>query len=84
MKPTLIRYKTRPETTEENQRLIENVFRELKANSIDDFRHVVLKLGDGSFLHFSRQRTAPAPWRGSKLFSCPRPVSETAVSSRHK
>jgi hypothetical protein len=40
MKRTLIRYKTKPETTEENQRLIENVFRELQTKSVDGFRYV--------------------------------------------
>ena len=44
MKRTLIRYKTKPETTEENQRLIENVFRELQTKSVEGFRYVVLKL----------------------------------------
>ncbi len=52
MKRTLIRYKTRPETTEQNQRLIEDVFAELQEKSPDGIRYMALKLGDGSFLHF--------------------------------
>jgi hypothetical protein len=52
MKRTLIRYKTKPETTEQNQRLIEDVFAELQLKSPEGLRYMVLKLGDGSFLHF--------------------------------
>jgi hypothetical protein len=52
MKRTLIRYKTRPEATGQNQRLIEGVFAELKAKSPEGVRYMALKLGDGSFLHF--------------------------------
>jgi hypothetical protein len=52
MKRTLIRYRTRPETTQENQRLIENVFQELHAKSPQGVRYMVLKLDDGTFLHF--------------------------------
>ena len=52
MKRTLIRYKTRPETTEQNRRLIEDVFAELQAKSPEGIRYMALKLADGSFLHF--------------------------------
>lgn len=52
MKRTLIRYKTRPETTEQNQRLIEDVFAELQSKSPEGIRYMALRLGDGSFLHF--------------------------------
>jgi hypothetical protein len=52
MKRTLIRYKTRPETTELNQRLIEDVFAELRLKSPEGIRYMALRLGDGSFLHF--------------------------------
>ena len=52
MKRTLIRYKTRPEATAENQRLVENVFAELKSKAPEGLRYMALRLGDGSFLHF--------------------------------
>jgi hypothetical protein len=68
MKRTLIRYKTKPKTTEENQRLIENVFRELQTKSVDGFRYVVLKLGDGSFLHFFEAEDGASPMVGIKAF----------------
>ena len=53
MKRTLVRYKAKPEAAEANQRLIETVFEELQAKSPAGVRYLVLKLGDGSFVHFS-------------------------------
>jgi hypothetical protein len=52
MKRSLIRYRTKPETTLQNQRLIENVFQELQAKAPEGVRYMVLKLDDGTFLHF--------------------------------
>ena len=52
MKRTLIRYKTKPEMAQENQRLIEGVFEELAAKSPGGVRYLVLRLDDGTFLHF--------------------------------
>jgi hypothetical protein len=52
MQGTLVRYKTAPESAEENQQLIENVFAELRATSPEGIRYVVLRLADGSFVHF--------------------------------
>jgi hypothetical protein len=95
MKRTLIRYKTKPETTEENQRLIENVFRELQTKSVDGFRYVVLKLGDGSFLHFFEAEDGASPMAGIEAFQlfqagvrdrCVEPpqVSEAAVIGNYR
>ena len=52
MKRTVVRYKTRPERTEDNERLITEVFRELAARGPDDVRYLVLKLDDDTFIHF--------------------------------
>jgi len=52
MKRTLIRYKTKPDQAQENQRLIEGVFAELEAKSPDGVRYLVLRLEDGTFVHF--------------------------------
>jgi hypothetical protein len=52
MKRTLIRYKTKPDRAQENQRLIESVFAELEAKSPDGVRYLVLRLDDGTFVHF--------------------------------
>jgi hypothetical protein len=51
MPQTLIRYRVKPENIAENQRLIEDVFRELHAKSPNGARYLVLKLGDGTFCH---------------------------------
>ena len=57
MKRTLVRYKTRPETAQENQRLIEKVFQELQARAPTGVRYLALKLTDGTFIHFSMVET---------------------------
>jgi radical SAM superfamily enzyme with C-terminal helix-hairpin-helix motif len=61
MKRTLIRYKTRPEATEQNQRLIEAVFAELQSKSPDGIRYMALRLGDGSFLHLVETGDGESP-----------------------
>ena len=48
----LIRYRTRPEMIQQNQHLIENVFQALHAKAPEGIRYMVLKLADGTFLHF--------------------------------
>lgn len=61
MKRTLIRYKTRPEMTEPNRRLIEAVFAELHAKSPEGLRYMTLMLADGSFLHFVEAGDGDSP-----------------------
>ena len=56
MKRTLIRYKTRPEATDENQRLIEAVFAELRLKAPQSLRYMTLRLADGSFVHLVESR----------------------------
>ena len=51
MSRRLVRYRVKPEKIEENQHLIEEVFRELHAKSPKNVRYLVLKLSDGSFCH---------------------------------
>jgi hypothetical protein len=58
MKRTFVRYKTKPETAQENERLIEKVFQELREKSPEGVHYLVLKLGDGTFVHFSATDTA--------------------------
>ena len=53
MRQTLVRYKTRPDRMQDNERLIAKVFEELTAKSPEDVRYLVLRLNDGSFVHFS-------------------------------
>lgn len=51
MQRMLVRYRAKPEKIEENQHLIEGVFRELHAKSPNDVRYLVLRLSDGTFCH---------------------------------
>ena len=48
----IVRYTTRPDRADENERLIKSVFAELQAKSPAGVRYLALKLGDGSFIHF--------------------------------
>jgi hypothetical protein len=52
MTATVVRYQTRPEAADENQRLIEAVFADLDALQPEGFTYKVFRLDDGvSFVH---------------------------------
>jgi hypothetical protein len=51
MSPTVIRYTTKPEHTERNAQLVEDVFHELGTAQPDGVRYLVLRLDDGTFIH---------------------------------
>ena len=53
MKQVLVRYKVKAESAAENQRLVEAVFEELRARAPAGVQYLVLRLDDGSFLHFA-------------------------------
>jgi hypothetical protein len=57
MKLTVVRYKTKPELSEENARLIQAVFQELRTKSPNDVRYLALRLSDGTFIHISIAET---------------------------
>lgn len=49
---TIIRYTTKPDTADENQRLVEQVFAELAEKQPDDLRYATFRLSDGlTFVH---------------------------------
>jgi len=51
-KTVVVRYQTRPEAAEDNQRLIEQVFEQLADENPDGVRYTVYRLADGvSFVH---------------------------------
>ena len=52
MKHNLISYTTMAGRADENQELIEAVFRELEAVQPAGISYLALRLGDGSFVHF--------------------------------
>jgi hypothetical protein len=58
MKRMLVRYRTKAEQAEQNERLIAKVFEELHAKSPEGARYLVLKLEDNTFLHFVTTETA--------------------------
>lgn len=68
MKRTLVRYKAKPERAEENQRLVEAVFRELEARQQEDVRYLVLRLADGTFLHFVERNADANPFEAMPAF----------------
>jgi hypothetical protein len=52
MGAVVVRYQTRPEVADENQRLVEQVFAELNREDPGGVRYLALRLADGvSFLH---------------------------------
>ena len=52
MQATVVRYQTRPETADENQRLVEAVFADLEEREPGGFTYKVFRLEDGvSFVH---------------------------------
>ena len=61
MSKKLVRYRVKPEKIEENQRLIEGVFRELHAKSPADTSYLVIKLSDGTFLHLFEDGSKTIP-----------------------
>jgi hypothetical protein len=52
VKRTLIRYRTKPETADQNAALIAGVFAELKVARPEGLRYLSLRLDDDSFVHF--------------------------------
>ncbi len=54
MKTVLVRYETKPEKADENQKLVENVFKELNANDPGGVRYMTLRFGDNHFAHIAQ------------------------------
>jgi hypothetical protein len=61
MSRRLVRYRVKPEKIEENQGLIAEVFRELRAKSPKDVRYLVLRLSDGTFCHLVEDGSKTIP-----------------------
>ena len=51
MKHHLIRYKTKPELADENERLVKTVFQELRGKSPEGVRYMTWRSSDGTFVH---------------------------------
>jgi len=61
MQPKMVRYRVKTDKIEENERLIGDVFRELRAKSPKDARYLVLKLSDGTFCHLFEDASKTIP-----------------------
>ena len=52
MRTVVVRYETKPDRADENQRLVEKVYAELAERGPDNFRYITFRLEDGvSFVH---------------------------------
>ncbi len=62
MTTTVVRYQTKPERADENQRLIEAVFADLDERQPDGFTYKVFRLEDGvSFIHVVIEHDIDSP-----------------------
>jgi hypothetical protein len=68
MNRRLIRYKTKPGRADENQRLIEAVFQELRTAKPDGVRYMVLRMADDSFAHFVELEGSANPMQSLEAF----------------
>jgi hypothetical protein len=68
MKWTAVRYKAKPEQADENQRLSEAVFQELKEKAPQGIAYLVLRLDDGTFVHVAAVEDGAEPVSGFKSF----------------
>ena len=66
----IVRYTTRKETAEENQRLVEKVFAELAADDPGGLRYAAFRLADGvSFVHIAIVEGEDNPLTQSQAFA---------------
>ena len=67
----VVRYRTRPEATADNEALVRAVYDELAGSSPDGFHYMTLKLDDGvSFVHVAvHDDGAPNPLAASPAFA---------------
>lgn len=89
MKLTVVRYKTKPDAAQENERFIKQVFQELQAKSPAGVRYIALRLEDDTFIHFStvEQGDSPIPkleafrsFQGGIKERCIEPPHSSAVT----
>jgi len=61
MKRMMVRYTTKPERADENARLIEKVFQELREKAPVDVRYLALRVGDRAFVHLVEDNGGQIP-----------------------
>jgi hypothetical protein len=66
----VVRYRTRPEAADENQRLVEEVFAELAAADPGGLAYTTFRMADGvTFVHVARSDADPSPLSRSAAFA---------------
>jgi hypothetical protein len=69
-KTVVVRYKTRPEAADENQRLVEQVFAQLATEDPGGLRYATFRLGDGvTFVHVATQAGEANPLAKTSAFA---------------
>lgn len=68
MKSTHITYTAKPEAADENAGLIRAVFEELRAKAPTGLRYMVLRNGEGRFVHFVQQEEGGPSLSGLDAF----------------
>jgi hypothetical protein len=53
MRRQIVVYKAKPDKADENQRLLEKVFEELRAKRPTDLRYLSARMSDGTFVHIA-------------------------------
>ena len=65
----IVRYETTVDSAAENQRLVEQVYAELRAEQPDGLRYMTLRLADGvTFVHIALRDPAANPLSQTKAF----------------
>ena len=68
MRSVVVRYRPRPETVDENRRLVERVFAELADTRPEGLRYATWQLADGTFLHVAEIEGEPNPLEANSAF----------------
>jgi hypothetical protein len=69
MRQSLIRYQTKPDQADANEKLVRAVYAELHHDQPDGFRYATLRLADGvTFVHIALSERDPSPIVTVKAF----------------
>lgn len=69
MATVVVRYRTKPEHADDNQRLVEAVFAELAERDPGGVRYATLRLADGMFVHIADVEAEPNPLGSIEAFA---------------
>jgi hypothetical protein len=69
MTTTVVRYHTRPEAADENQRLVEAVYAELATRQPGSFSYTTFRLDDGMFVHIAEIEGSENPLTSLPAFA---------------